>query len=291
MKPQKMLLAGTTSDSPVIRRLCDFYDVVGVYLSRRGIIKNLPVVQGSDFASIVEGTRPSSCVVLSPLPSISSQIEDLASEGVSVLSAGPIHSHPVDADQSSALAISSPQTYSLAFERVILQSKRTAFGEPVYLRYFSRIGPGISGAWWTASQALDQACRLLAADIVSAMVIATRIGSRYHLNITLKMSNRANAQLTLAPEYLDDEADYTLLGTGGLLNYSAQDNASGILSNQRQLSIKRSDQCSHCRWLAAYGEDGVSLRTTSLSSDMMRLLYPTIRKSLKYREPVNIFDN
>ncbi|MBT5876101.1 MAG: hypothetical protein HOH43_21925 [Candidatus Latescibacteria bacterium] len=294
MNQQRIMLAGTTFDSPVIHRLCDVYNVVGVYLARRGSIKDLSVQQGSDFASLLESTRPDACVVLSPIPSLSNQIEDLIIEGVSVLCAGPIHSQSTVANYltgpSSNLTISSPQTYSPVYERIVHQSQRAAFGESVYLRYFSRVGPGLAGAWWSACQALDQACRLLAADVVSAVVIATRIGTRYHLNITLKMSNRANAQLTLVPEYLDDESDYTLLGTGGLLNYSARDNTSGIISKQRLQSIKRPDQCSHCRWIGAFGEGRESIRPTIVSSDLLPLLYLAIRKARKTGEPVNLLD-
>ena len=112
-------------------------------------------------------------------------------------------------------------------------------------------------AWWAACEAINQCKDLLSASIEKITVTAHGAKGVYHANITMRLTNRSNAQLTITPIPLDDSHDYILLGSGGLLYYDSLENMSGIKTRKGFQTIDRDSGIDIARWIN-HSLDGVN---------------------------------
>ncbi|MEE2708668.1 MAG: hypothetical protein VYA69_03635 [Gemmatimonadota bacterium] len=284
----RILIIASNNEIEAVYRLSKSFNVTGLYMIDGSIPENLSTPTGPSFVDLLEKSQPDLCVILAALPSLCEEINMLLSREVSILTAGPIKGIAGDGNNITVVPLSK---WSLPYQQLKAECQKESFGDPVFLRYLTSGGHNLHSAWWAMCQAVDVADGLLQGALTALHVSGISHNQTYHINATLLMSNRANGQLSIVPDYLEDERQVTLLGTGGLLNYDPQENVAGIVTGQSLITYKRMDHCSYTNWLTAYLEDRETLKArhqTVLSPDQSDVFFDAIKVAIAAAEPVRV---
>ena len=284
----RILVVASKNEIEAVYRLSKSFNVTGLYMIDGSIPENLSIPTGPSLEELLEKSQPDHCVMLAALPSLCEDIKYLLSREVSILTAGPIKGIASDGNN---ITVVPPSKWSLPYQQIKAECRKESFGDPVYLRYLTSGGHNLHSAWWAMCQAVDVAEELLQGALTALHVSGISHNQTCHINATLLMSNRANGQLSIVPDYFEDERQVTLLGTGGLLNYDPQENVAGIVTGQRLITYKRMDQCSYTTWLTAYLEDRETLiarHQTVLSTDQSQVIFDAIKVAIDASKPIRV---
>ena len=231
------------------------------------------------------------CCILTPYPLLGGDVLACLDKGVHVVSAGPLAltSKEVAVPRPGRLLCDDPHRHAPLDRNLIEQSRRPDFGEPVYLRQVLGGGANLWTAWWAAWRGLQRARRLLDAPLQSLHLAAYRSKGRFHLALTARMANRANAQVAVVPYGPPLHPDVHLLGTGGQISGHSPGNGPAFIGPAGLSFLAPRGMHPEAAWLAAIlAQMDAPLKASAEAPDMGRRLLRAIRSALRQERPVRV---
>ena len=292
-----VVLVAQADQQELLQAICSRIEIAGVFNPSRAHLAEAPVPVLADRTELMARARI--CCFLFPYPDLKQDLITCLEQGIHVLSAGPVAFSRRGFDLACQLArqhrlnlhLGGRHLFSLLFQTFSEQSRKPAFGNPVYLRHVRGGGNGLLPAWWATCEALALAQSLLSSNPQKLYITASRKGRQHHVALTGAMDNKANTQLVVAPVHPPLHHDIILLGSGGMLSSDTLANAP-LLMGQNHVELQPHPALyPEPDWLLDFL--GQLERPEPVLPDWSALnlqhrLLRTIRKSLRQQQPLQI---
>ena len=250
-------LIANAQDHSLIKYLQHHFTISGVYLQGDddANITAFPIIK--DIASLLK-TNPKLCCFLSPYQGLEDDLRRCLENGSHVLGAGPLFTSTTQYKHIQALAQKNGlhlqwnpmHIHSARHQTLLTQSRRSAFGTPVYLRQIRGNGHSLLAAWWATTALYDAAVDLLGTPSRLLVNAHTAANGYYQVVITLQTINEANAQLIVSPTSIPGEGHLSFLGSGAMLSDADPFATQTLISNDTFLPAP--DFPVHQAWLTNF---------------------------------------
>ena len=228
-----ILLVGTPSQAAILAVAAETLPFAAVLNPTR---RRMPPLGTTVITSRDEAIarNPGAICILTPFSGMDDFIREAARSGARILTSGPLDMtrrkreslRELLRERDDQLTQANGVLTSSLHRSLRAQRDRDEFGKAVYVRIVSGGGTdGLTAGWWKLWALLEQSLDLLHSPLQKLTVVASRAGRKLHATLSVTVSSRASALVSVLPCDLASGSEILLLGTGGTVSSQAHFNA------------------------------------------------------------------